>query len=167
MQQTSCKLISKAFIKLIEPRKQTRFPYSKGNTTTPPWWPNTMGQHSVHHKEPDHLPRQGELHLCELWQSALNLKLERVRLLVHVLRMAVKPWEKQCPTAQKMRLSVKKLEEAAKEAIRVWLNDKDHPENAAKEIVLREIFSVARAEERCNRGEIGEAALPQKYQLTD
>ena len=39
-----------------------------------------------------------------------------------------------------------------------WFNDNEHPENAAKEAFLEEIFQVAKAEERYNNGGIGTIA---------
>lgn len=60
-QQINCRLIAKAFIKFIEPRKQVKHPYNGGKPrgtgqkgdpekTKPGWWPT-----NVNHKEPDHL----------------------------------------------------------------------------------------------------------------
>jgi hypothetical protein len=69
--------------------------------------------------------------------------------------MIVEPREKQCPTVQKLGLNVKKLEEATMESMSNWFNDKEHPENAAKRVYLKEIFKVAKAEERYKNGEIG------------
>ncbi|KAJ6107017.1 hypothetical protein N7512_010534 [Penicillium capsulatum] len=75
LQQTNCRVLAKAYIKLVEPRKQVNYPYNgrkivAGQTrqldpdeTKPPWWPS-----GVSHREPDHLP-----------------KAERIRLLVHLL----------------------------------------------------------------------------------
>ncbi|KAJ5272943.1 hypothetical protein N7478_008068 [Penicillium angulare] len=75
LQQTNCRVLAKAYIKLVEPRKQVNYPYNGrklvgGRTqqldpdeTKPPWWPS-----GVSHREPDHLP-----------------KAERIRLLVHLL----------------------------------------------------------------------------------
>ncbi|KAJ5374496.1 hypothetical protein N7517_006502 [Penicillium concentricum] len=75
LQQTNCRIIAKAYIKLVEPRKQVNYPYNgrkivEGRTqqldpeaTKPPWWPR-----GVSHREPDHLP-----------------KVERIRLLVYIL----------------------------------------------------------------------------------
>ncbi|OQE43266.1 hypothetical protein PENCOP_c003G07847 [Penicillium coprophilum] len=75
LQQTNCRIIAKAYIKLVEPRKQVNYPYNgrkivDGKTqqldpdaTKPPWWPR-----GVSHREPDHLP-----------------KVERIRLLVYIL----------------------------------------------------------------------------------
>lgn len=60
MQQSSCKVMGKAFVKLVEPKKQTHHPYTKGDIKAPPWWPNTTGENSVRHKEPDHLLKPGK-----------------------------------------------------------------------------------------------------------
>lgn len=59
MQQSSCKIMGKAFVKLIEPKKQTHHPYTKGAAKAPPWWPPTVGENQVRHKEPDHLLKPG------------------------------------------------------------------------------------------------------------
>ncbi|KAJ5365209.1 hypothetical protein N7517_008095 [Penicillium concentricum] len=75
LQQTNCRALAKAYIKLVEPRKQVCFPYNgrvvvggairqlDPDAAKPPWWPPR-----VRHREPDHL-----------------LKGERIRLLVHIL----------------------------------------------------------------------------------
>lgn len=62
MQQSACKVMGKAFVKLVEPKKQTHHPYTKGNDKAPSWWPKTTGDDYVRHKEPDHLLRPGEFH---------------------------------------------------------------------------------------------------------
>jgi hypothetical protein len=61
MQQSSCKVMGKAFVKLVEPKKQTHHPYTKGDGKAPPWWPPTTGDENVRvrHKEPDHLLKPG------------------------------------------------------------------------------------------------------------
>ncbi|KAJ5606592.1 hypothetical protein N7510_009373 [Penicillium lagena] len=76
LQQTNCRVLAKAYIKLVEPRKQVNYPYNgrkivdgtprqlDPNETKPPWWPS-----GVSHREPDHLP-----------------KAERIRLLIYILR---------------------------------------------------------------------------------
>ncbi|KAH7417655.1 hypothetical protein BKA64DRAFT_702420 [Cadophora sp. MPI-SDFR-AT-0126] len=137
MQQSACKIMGKAFVKLVEPKKQTHHPYTKGDVKAPPWWPNTTGEDCVRHKEPDHL-----------------LKPERIRLLRHILKMIVEPTEKQCPTVQKLGLNVKKLEVATMEVMSPWFADKEHPENDLKKPFLREIFKVAKLQERYKNGEI-------------
>lgn len=55
LQQATCKLVVKAWIKVIEPKKQMKFPYNKGEELKPAWWPE-----GVRHREPDHLSKQGE-----------------------------------------------------------------------------------------------------------
>ena len=59
MQQSSCKVMGKVFVKLVEPKKQTHHPYTKGAEKAPPWWPQTTGENHVRHREPDHLLRPG------------------------------------------------------------------------------------------------------------
>lgn len=59
MQQSACKVMGKAFVKLVEPRKQTHHPYTGGNDKAPSWWPPTIGEGAVRHKEPDHLLKPG------------------------------------------------------------------------------------------------------------
>lgn len=68
MQQSSCKVMGKAFVKLLEPKKQTHHPYTKGNSCAPTWWPLQPGipegnENHVRHKEPDHLLKPG-MFLC-------------------------------------------------------------------------------------------------------
>ncbi|KAI1006707.1 hypothetical protein K3495_g1511 [Podosphaera aphanis] len=137
MQQSSCKVMGKAFVKLVEPKKQTHHPYTGGNSKAPLWWPPTEGENAVRHKEPDHL-----------------LKPERINLLVHILKMIIEPNEKQEPTVQKLDLNIKKLEETTMEVMSNWFNDKEHPENLQKKKYLKEIFRVARMQERYKRGEV-------------
>lgn len=66
-QQLNCRVIAKAFVKLVEPRKQVNHPYNGRRTvagssqkvdpelTKPKWWPS-----GVTHKEPDHLGKPGK-----------------------------------------------------------------------------------------------------------
>ena len=68
-QQLNCRMIAKAWIKLVEPRKQVNHPYNGRKNvggasqrvdpelTKPRWWP--VG---VTHKEPDHLPKPGRFY---------------------------------------------------------------------------------------------------------
>lgn len=67
LQQINCRTIAKAYVKLVDPRKQINYPYNgrkvvAGKTlqhdpevTKPPWWPS-----GVRHREPDHLFKAGE-----------------------------------------------------------------------------------------------------------
>ncbi|KAJ5240497.1 uncharacterized protein N7469_002088 [Penicillium citrinum] len=75
LQQSNCRVLAKAYVKLVEPRKQVKYPYNgrkivfgkiqqlEPEETKPPWWPT-----GVSHREPDHLPKS-----------------ERIRLLIHIL----------------------------------------------------------------------------------
>ncbi|ORX39933.1 hypothetical protein BD324DRAFT_244629 [Kockovaella imperatae] len=58
LQQATCKLVVKAWIKVIEPKKQMKFPYNKGEELKPLWWPE-----GVRHREPDHLSKTERLTL--------------------------------------------------------------------------------------------------------
>ncbi|KAK7428906.1 hypothetical protein QQZ08_004520 [Neonectria magnoliae] len=139
-QQTACKLIAKAWVKAVEPKKQSTHPYTGSDEKAPEWWPRPWGptkEDRVRHKEPDHL-----------------YKRERVHLLNHILRMIVEPKNRQHPDIQKLNLSVRKLEEITTEALSAFFTDKENPSNAKKRPYLNEIFKVARQEERYKREEI-------------
>ncbi|KAJ5449483.1 uncharacterized protein N7458_005932 [Penicillium daleae] len=88
LQQTSCRILAKAYIKLVEPRKQVNYPYNgrkfvagtlkqlDPDMTKPPWWP--LG---VIHREPGHLPKVGgRITVLSTYST------QRIRLLVHILR---------------------------------------------------------------------------------
>ncbi|KAL6401203.1 hypothetical protein AUP68_16932 [Ilyonectria robusta] len=63
-QQAACKLIAKAWVKAIEPKKQSTYPYTGGDDKAPKWWPKPWGltrEDKVRHKEPDHLYKRGQL----------------------------------------------------------------------------------------------------------
>ncbi|RJE19004.1 hypothetical protein PHISCL_08666 [Aspergillus sclerotialis] len=56
LQQRNCRQIAKAFICVVEPKKQSNHPYSGGwlrdpERTKPEWWPA-----GISHRDPDHLP---------------------------------------------------------------------------------------------------------------
>lgn len=77
-QQLNCRMVAKAFIKFIEPRKQVRHPYNGGKPppgspagtvpdperTKPEWWPP-----GVMHKEPDHLRKECKLNIHRFYFS--------------------------------------------------------------------------------------------------
>ncbi|CAK7263439.1 hypothetical protein SEPCBS119000_000491 [Sporothrix epigloea] len=140
LQQTACKLIAKAWVKLVEPKKQSTHPYTGSDEKAPDWWPKPWGptrDEKVRHKEPDHL-----------------YKKERVHLLKHILRMIVLPNSEQHPDIQKLNLNVAKLEEATTEVLSSFFADKDAPNNSKKRPYLKEIFYLAKFEERLKNGEI-------------
>lgn len=64
-QQIPCKLLAKGWIKVIEPKKQSTYPYKNGNNSKPYWWPA-----GCVHREPDHLKKD-----------------ERINLLINILRV--------------------------------------------------------------------------------
>lgn len=62
VQQTACKIIGKAFVKVIAPKKQANNPYTGGDATVPDWWPKPWGpgeKDKVRHTEPDHQWKKG------------------------------------------------------------------------------------------------------------
>ncbi|KAI2615444.1 hypothetical protein GGR54DRAFT_612544 [Hypoxylon sp. NC1633] len=140
IQQNACKLIAKAWVKAVEPKKQSTHPYTGSDEKAPNWWPKPWGpakEQRVRHKEPDHL-----------------YKRERVHLIIHILRMIVEPNSKQHPTVQKLYLNVNKLEEVTIEALSSFFADKENPSNMSKRPHLKEIFKVARSEERYKDNQI-------------
>ena len=69
--------------------------------------------------------------------------------------MITEPNQLQHKDIQKHGLNVSKLEEATFEALGSFFGDAENPNNAKKKPYLREIFKVARYEERYKNGEIG------------
>jgi hypothetical protein len=137
-QQSACKLIAKAWVKAVEPKKQSTHPYTGSDDRAPDWWPKPWGttkEDKVRHKEPDHL-----------------YKRERVHLLNHILNLITEPAEKQHQNIHKLGLSVKKLEECTFEALSGFFSES--PTNASKKTFLNEIFKVAKQQERYKNGEI-------------
>ncbi|BCS00451.1 uncharacterized protein AKAW2_50792A [Aspergillus luchuensis] len=132
-QQVNCRVVAKAFIKFIEPRKQVRHPYNGGRPkpgappgtkgdpekTKPEWWPA-----GVVHREPDHLKKE-----------------ERVDLLVHIVRKL-----------GRIGVTADKLLEIAFDCRR-QLKEQE------KFTIIEEIFKVRKMEERYERGEIDASTL--------
>ncbi|KAJ5496558.1 hypothetical protein N7463_008545 [Penicillium fimorum] len=119
LQQTNCRALAKAYIKLVEPRKQVCFPYNgrvvvggairqlDPDAAKPPWWPPR-----VRHREPDHL-----------------LKEERIRLLVHIL----------CELGTSHGITTKRLREAD-QPIRRYIVPKE------RVCILDEVYRVRQEE---------------------
>ncbi|KAJ5110332.1 hypothetical protein NUU61_001589, partial [Penicillium alfredii] len=126
--QLNCRIVAKAFIRFVEPRKQTRHPYngrkpSDGSApgatgdpekTKPEWWP--LG---VMHKEPDHLRTES-----------------RIELLLHIVRKL-----------GSQGITADKLKEVAGDTKRSL----KHPSNVE---IIYEILRVREMEERFERGEV-------------
>lgn len=60
---------------------------------------------------------------------------------------------------QKQNLNISKLEEATFEALSAFFGDAENPNNSKKKPYLKEIFKVARYQERFKNGEIGMLTL--------
>lgn len=60
------------------------------------------------------------------------------------------------PLGQEKTVTIKKLEEVTNEAMSNWFADREHPKNALKKPYLKEIFKVAKADERLRNGEVGQ-----------
>jgi hypothetical protein len=76
MQQSACKDMGNAWVKLIEPKKQTDYPYAKGNISAPPWWPPTTGENKVRHINPENLLKPGKMALSTI-QAAVSLTFQQ------------------------------------------------------------------------------------------
>ncbi|KAJ5182869.1 hypothetical protein N7492_000485 [Penicillium capsulatum] len=127
-QQLNCRMVAKAFIKFIEPRKQVRHPYNGGKAppgsapgtsgdpekTKPEWWPP-----GVMHKEPDHLRKE-----------------YRIELLLHIIRKLAGHG-----------ITADKLKEVAGDTKRSL----KHPSHVD---IIYEILRVRKMEERFERGEV-------------
>lgn len=71
--------------------------------------------------------------------------------------MTVEPLENQHPSFQEQDLSVHKLQDVSYEALSFWLTDSGHPDNLLKVNLIKELFAVARYQERFKNGEIGKS----------
>ena len=70
--------------------------------------------------------------------------------------MSVESVASQHPSFQDQDISVQKLEDVSYEALSTWFKDPENPENMFRAPLIRELFKVARYEERYKNGEIGE-----------
>ncbi|OAV95696.1 hypothetical protein PTTG_26558 [Puccinia triticina 1-1 BBBD Race 1] len=75
LQQSTCKLVCKAWIKVVEPKKQRKFPYRSGETSKPEWWPR-----GVVHREPDHLLKPDRIKLMLAVLGAGKVPVGRLEL---------------------------------------------------------------------------------------
>jgi hypothetical protein len=135
MQQNGCKVLGKAWVKLLEPKKQSTYPYTKGASKRPPWWPAMTGPNKIRHKEPDHLHKR-----------------ERIILLMHILGLIVN--QDSTSVARQGGVDVTKLEQVTREAMATWFADREKPKNANKRGFLTQLFHVLYIEERYRRGEL-------------
>lgn len=65
VQQNACRLIAKAWVKAVAPKKQSSHPYT--GDKVPDWWPkpweSECSRQMVRHREPDHLLKHGQSNL--------------------------------------------------------------------------------------------------------
>jgi hypothetical protein len=147
VQQGPCKIIGKAWVKLLEPKKQSKYPYRREDPCAPPWWP--LG--TVRHKEPDHLYKRGTV-ITVLQRRKLTV-IERIALLIHIIHMVVR--QDACKTEHLKTITVKRLQKAAESATSTWFRSKEKPSKAEKQIFLQEIIRVADMEECHWKGQFG------------
>lgn len=153
-QQLNCRMVAKAFIKFIEPRKQVKHPYNGGKApagsapgttgdpekTKPEWWPP-----GVMHKEPDHLRKECTFIRFSSYNDSQTDKLtscsDRIELLLHIIRkLGYKS------------ITADKLKEVAGDTKRSL----KHPSHVE---IIYEILRVRKMEERFERGEVGTYTL--------
>jgi hypothetical protein len=124
--QSVCANILKAWIKVVEPKKQTKYPYKdkKGNEgRPPPWWPRGM-----RHIEPDHLHKE-----------------ERPRLLASIIQQASAPRGDRSPpptSPENRELTISRLHFATAE-IGSSIPPRQHYE-------LRQIYLIAKEVRKAN-----------------
>ncbi|KAJ5769599.1 hypothetical protein N7520_004158 [Penicillium odoratum] len=149
LQQTNCRVLAKAYIKLVEPRKQVNYPYNgrkivDGRTqqlnpeeTKPPWWPS-----GVSHREPDHLPKAGKKDSHGFWppSTTSNKPQERIRLLVYLL----------CELRTSYGITARRLREAD-QPIRRQITPVERLQ------MMDEIYEVREEEEKLLDGKTGES----------
>ena len=164
--QLCCKDINKAWIRVGQPKKQTSHPYNGGKTSTerslreyeylghysmPDYWPSDVNWQAgwgCRHREPDHVRKAGQF-LCEhVPNSVLTSHLERLILLIHLLRSQGKGFEHG-------DFSIDKLKQATT-GIHLECKKNWKPEYVER---LEEIYWVREKEIKFERGEIGEFPL--------
>ncbi|PYH94675.1 hypothetical protein BO71DRAFT_429774 [Aspergillus ellipticus CBS 707.79] len=131
-QQFNCRIIAKAFIRFIEPRKQVKHPYNgrprRGappgtkadpEKTKPEWWPAGMA-----HREPDHLNKN-----------------DRISLLIHIMRQLG---------------AIGATADVLLDIVYDCGRQFDKPE---KFNIIEEIFKVRKMEERYERGEMNASTI--------
>ena len=85
---------------------------------------------------------------------------ERVYILKYMLRMIIQP-EVRSPSIQKLGvLDMDRFETVAMDSLSSWFVDPKKPRNAKKKPILKEIFRVAKMEERYRKNEIGRLLSP-------
>ncbi len=76
-------------------------------------------------------------------------------LLQHIIRLVVEPHSNQHPDIRRLSMNVAKLEEATFDALSGFFADTENANNTQRMPYLKEIFYLARNEEKYKNGEIG------------
>ncbi|KAK4683127.1 hypothetical protein QC764_122405 [Podospora pseudoanserina] len=137
-EQRGCIILARILIKIIAPKKKHHYPYIKGDSAAPPWWPQDGGvdeNDRIRHVDPSYIP-----------------KTPRIRLLVHLIRLITEPHHRQHPEIQEANFDIGRLESVVMETISTWFQEE--PRNGAKRPILEEIFHVAKAEASFKAGQI-------------
>jgi hypothetical protein len=150
VQQVSCRLVAKLWIKRIHFKKQSTHPYNGGfprdvprdpERTKPYYWP-----HDVRHKEPDHITRDGLYVMTTFEILELMSFLERVQVLMSVIGLT--PLEEiNSPDERKHFVTAQQLLDALEE------RKSDIPDD--KWEILQDIVKARTYQEKFSNGEIG------------
>ena len=156
MQQCTCKLIAKALIAKIHPKKSGSHPYNGGklakgpnlpkktlgSLTKPVWWPP-----EVDHQEPDHLDRYRKSFSRTRSQKLIAL-IERVFLLDHML---ARMYHTLCGADRKTRVTAEFVEDGVNN-IQAKILRLENGERAWQ--LWQQVLSVRAIEEKHLSGEI-------------
>ncbi|KAI0115976.1 hypothetical protein GGR51DRAFT_555850 [Nemania sp. FL0031] len=144
-QQTVCKVLAKAWVKAVAPKKQSTNPYTRGDASRPDWWPaqhyKVGEEHNpkkMRHKEPDHIGRE-----------------ERVFLLRHILRLVMEEDE----AMTRVGLDLAALETLTKTVLDPYIRTPNKPENKISMGDITDIFKVAKSHVSFVRGETDAAVV--------
>ncbi|KFY97309.1 hypothetical protein V500_02150 [Pseudogymnoascus sp. VKM F-4518 (FW-2643)] len=137
MEQRECRVLGNAWVRLLEPKGQTRRRYKGSRKAVPPWWPS--GPDKIRYRCPNLMNKRG---------PELTAFTELIILLIYFMGVVVT----QDPNgrAASLSLDVAKLEEATCEAMAPWY--------AEKRGFLTQLFRVLYMEERYRRGKLGASA---------
>ena len=171
MNQLACKDVGKAWIRICHPKKQSQHPYNGGPTdgergsdmsvevygylghfTRPDYWPSDEGWQDAgpgveacRHKEPDHVLKPGQS-VCDIVPIlALTSHLERIVLLVHLLRSQNKGFAHGDFSLENLKKST--------ERIHLEYEENWTPKSIER---LENIYWVRKKEMEYERGEMGE-----------
>ncbi|KAK5080249.1 hypothetical protein LTR24_008602 [Lithohypha guttulata] len=139
LQQVSCRVIAKEWIKTIHPKKQSTHPYNgknprtremgDPNLTKPPYWPK-----DVIHKEPDHINKEA-----------------RTKLLVHLLMHTP---HKEMSSSGELRSVREITAEVLQESLKQKKLERDMSELGKKFPIIEQIIDVRKSLEQFEDGGI-------------